>query len=64
MAVLTFNSYCTPSRRFVQGGRELTFSEGITQGDSYAIPIYLIGIILLLNDLKDGEIKLESSIHY
>ena len=43
------NCYCTLSRLFVCGGSEIESAVGTTQGDPWAMPVYSIGITLLLN---------------
>ena len=53
MATYAYNSYCTLARLFVQGGKEITSSEGTTQGDSFAMPMYAIGVTPLLNNIKN-----------
>ena len=53
MATYAYNSYCTSARLFVQGGKEITSSEGTTQGDSFAMPMYAIGVTPLLNNIKN-----------
>ena len=60
MSTYVYNSYCVPSRLFVQGGMELQSEEGATQGDPLAMPEYGIGITPLLDAIKDeitSEIK-------
>ena len=42
------NCYSKPSRLFITGGKELTSSEGTTQGDPISMAIYAIGIIPLM----------------
>ena len=44
---------CTPARLFIQGGKEITSSEGTTQGDPLAMPLYAISIIPLLKYITD-----------
>ena len=44
MATYDYNSYCTSARLFVQGGKEITSSEGTTQGDFFVMPMYAIGV--------------------
>ena len=43
-ATYAYNSYCTSARLFVQGGKEITSSEGTTQGDFFVMPMYAIGV--------------------
>ena len=53
LAIYTINCYQSPSRLFVQGGKEISSAEGTTQGDPIAMPIYAIGITPLLREIKD-----------
>ena len=53
MATYAYNSYCTSARLFVQGGKEITSSEGTTQGYSFTMPMYAIGVTPLLNNIKN-----------
>ena len=42
------NCYSKPSRLFITGGKELSSSEGTTQGDPISMAIYAIGFIPLI----------------
>ena len=44
IATYAYNCYITPSRLFVQGGKELLSSEGTTQGDPISMALYAIAI--------------------
>ena len=53
MATYVYNSYFFPSRLFVEGGEEIQSLEGTTQGDTFAMPSYAIGITPLLTGIRD-----------
>ena len=42
------NCYTLPSRLFIIGGTEIQYSEGTTQGDPVAMPIYALSVIPLM----------------
>jgi hypothetical protein len=48
LATYIRNCYNAPSRLFIAGGGEITSSEGTTQGDPHAMPVYAVGITPLL----------------
>ena len=45
------NCYMKPSRLFITGGKEISSNEGNTQGDSMAVGIYALGLMLLLSSI-------------
>ncbi|XP_066911589.1 uncharacterized protein [Clytia hemisphaerica] len=53
------NCYQRKSRLFVMGGSELSSCEGTTQGDPMAMPTYAIGLMPLLDLLKEDLISAE-----
>eukprot|EP00111_Clytia_hemisphaerica_P004992 TCONS_00014349-protein len=53
------NCYQRKSRLFVMGGSELSSSEGTTQGDPMSMPTYAIGLMPLLDLLKEDLISAE-----
>ena len=57
LAIYTINCYQSPTRLFVQGGKEISSAEGTTQGDPIAMPIYAIGITPLPREIKDPDFK-------
>ena len=63
MAAYVGNCYRTPSRLFVAGGKKLSTAEGKTQVDRFAMPVYGIYILPLL-DLIKGEDDLLKQVAY
>ena len=55
MAVYTYNCYSTASRLFVQGGKEISYPEGTTQGDPIAMPLYAVAIARLLQMIRSDD---------
>ena len=55
MSTYVRNCYGNPSRLFIAGGKELSSSEGTTQGDPLAMPAYGVSILPLLLLIKDGD---------
>ena len=47
--------YGSPSRLFVTGEKKLSSSEGTTKGDPFAMPAYVVGIVPLLNLMKEDD---------
>ena len=58
MSTYVRNCYCTPLRLFILGGSELHSTEGTTQGDPFAMPVYAVGLTTLLPLIKSTiEVK-------
>ena len=45
------NSYMKPSRLFIAGGKEISSNEGTTQGDSIAMEMRVLRLMLLLSSI-------------
>jgi hypothetical protein len=52
MSTYVKNCYKKPARLFIAGGKELSSSEGTTQGCPLAMPSYAVGIIPFLSIIK------------
>ena len=53
------NCYMKPSRLFITGGKEISSNEGNTQGDSMAVGMYALGLMLLLSSIiSNNTVKL------
>ena len=48
-------SYGSPSRLFVNGGKELSSSEETTQRDAFAMPAYVVAIVPFLTVIKEDD---------
>ena len=55
LATYVSNCYKVPSRLFVQGGLEISSTEGTTQGDPMSMPSYAIGILPLMDAINNVE---------
>ena len=55
IATYAYNCYVTPSRLFVQGGKEIQSAEGTTQGDPIPMPLYAIAITPLNELIKNSQ---------
>ena len=50
-------TFSTASRLIVRGGKEISSTEGTTQGDPIAMPLYAIAIAPLLQMIKSDDTK-------
>ena len=57
IATYVINSYYINARLFVSGGVEIESSEGTTQGDPTAMPLYALASIPLLNAISTSNSK-------
>ena len=49
IATYVINSFSRETRLFRSGGEEIRSAEGTTQGDPTAMPVYVLGSLLVLN---------------
>lgn len=54
-AIVLINTYRTPSRLFITGGKEILSQEGTTQGDNLAMAFYALSTLLMQNRLRQIE---------
>jgi hypothetical protein len=57
ISITLINCYRTAARLFVQGGLELSSSEGTTQGDPLAMAMYGLGLMPLVDLLREEKTK-------
>ena len=57
IATYVINTYSRKARLFVLGGVEIESSEGTTQGDPIAMPLYALSLIPLIESIKTTGIK-------
>ena len=57
MSTYLINCYKKRSRLFVVGGVEIASDEGTTQGDPLAMPAYAVGLIPLMDIIKEQHLS-------
>ncbi|XP_066925323.1 uncharacterized protein [Clytia hemisphaerica] len=57
IAIFISNTYSSSARLFVSGGYEISSSEGTTQGDPVAMPLYALALVPLLENIDSNNIN-------
>jgi len=57
IATYVINKYQHEARLFIDGGKEILFKEGTTQGDPAAMPIYALGLAPLLDSISTFDTR-------
>ena len=57
LAIFVINTYKKKARLFMSGGKEIKSSEGTSQGDPVAFPLYALALAPLLETIETADVK-------